>query len=195
MADLKVKCPKCGKIFIIADQPGIDSKTFTCLVCQTRSLIGQNRFVPQQRQPSLLGEETQYGPISGRGITSEDTQYAETLGKNGKETIVDSLNKLACLIDNSGKNYRLNIGINTIGRKANSSTATVQIAVEDKYMSRNHAVVEVRNVGGQIIYIVKNGANKNPSYLNGSLIGEKDQLILNDGDRLKLGYTELTFKK
>ena len=40
---------------------------------------------------------------------------------------------------------------------------------------------------------VENGANKNPSYLNGALINQFDQLILNNGDRIKMGSTELTF--
>ena len=41
---------------------------------------------------------------------------------------------------------------------------------------------------------MKNTLNKNPSYVNGNLVNEGDQLILNHGDRLKLGFNELTFK-
>ena len=91
--------------------------------------------------------------------------------------------------------YQLCIGINTIGRKAVSSAASVQVATDDRTMSRSHAVIEVRNAGRQTLHILRNGANKNPSYLNGSVIGQKDQLILNNGDSIKMGNTELTFKK
>lgn len=31
--------------------------------------------------------------------------------------------------------------------------------------------------------------------MNGVLIGQHDQLVLNNGDRIKMGGTELTFKK
>lgn len=60
-------------------------------------------------------------------------------------------------------------------------------------MSRSHAIIEVYNQRGQIVHLLKNGANKNPSYLNGALISQFDQLILNNGDRIKMGSTELTF--
>ena len=70
----------------------------------------------------------------------------------------------------------------------------MQIATDDRTMSRSHAVIEVRNESGHTINIIRNGANKNPSYLNGSLIGKQDQLILKNGDRIKMGNTELTFK-
>lgn len=82
-----------------------------------------------------------------------------------------------------------------IGRKATTSSASIQIATDDRTMSRSHAIIEVRNAGGQTIHILRNGANKNPSYLNGSIIARQDQLILNNGDHIKMGNTELTFKK
>lgn len=103
--------------------------------------------------------------------------------------------KVGKLVDAYGATYQLAVGFNTIGRKASSSTASVQIATDDRTMSRNHAVIEVRNAGGQLLHILKNGANKNPSYLNNALVNQGDQLILNNGDRLKMGNTILTFKK
>lgn len=98
-------------------------------------------------------------------------------------------------MDNYGRSYQLMIGINSIGRKATTSSATVQIDTADRTMSRNHALIEVRNSGGQVLHILKNGANKNPSYLNGTLVEASDQLILNNGDRVKFGSTELVFRK
>ena len=75
-----------------------------------------------------------------------------------------------------------------------TSNATVQIDDPNGYMSRNHASIEVRERGNQLLYIMKNTLNKNPSFVNGNLVNEGDQLILNHGDRLKLGFNELTFK-
>lgn len=198
MAELKVKCPNCGKVFIIADQQGIEKKTFTCSVCKTRSIIGPNLIVVKPKPASPVSEETQYGPAFCGSSTGEETQYKPSGASAAEETVFKSdiaAQKTAQLVDNFGRSYPLRVGINTIGRKANSSTASVQIAVEDRFMSRSHAIIEVRNAGGQFIYILKNGANQNPSYLNGTIVGASDQLILNNGDRLKFGYTELIFKK
>ena len=114
----------------------------------------------------------------------------------GEETrIAPPQTKVGQLVDANGVSYPLSVGFNTIGRKATTSTASIQIATDDRTMSRNHTVIEVRNIGGQLLHILKNGDNKNPSYLNNVLMGEDDKLILNDGDCLKLGYTILTFKK
>lgn len=101
--------------------------------------------------------------------------------------------KTGKLVDAMGRCYQLKQGSNTIGRKATTSSATVQIQTTDRTMSRSHAIIEVYNQRGQTVHLLKNGANKNPSYLNGALISQFDQLILNNGDRIKMGSTELTF--
>lgn len=50
--------------------------------------------------------------------------------------------------------YTLSLGINTIGRKAQTSNATVQIDTDDLTMSRSHSIIEVRKLktGGYIHY-------------------------------------------
>lgn len=119
-------------------------------------------------------------------------------GGNGSEaTRIGHVPNVAIgsLVDVSGRIYSLRLGINTIGRKASTSTASVQIHTADRTMSRRHAIIDVRQAGGGIVHILKNGANKNPSYLNGTLIGRTDQFVLNNGDHIKMGSTELTFKK
>lgn len=183
---IKVKCPSCGKVLILDDKPNIEKLSFVCPACKGKYLVGNCQRIVEKPQVTT-GEETQ---IVGYKNTSsgEETQI---VGYNNK---VSAVAKAGTLVDNFGKSYQLNIGINTIGRKANSSTATVQIDTTDRTMSRSHAVIEVRNAGGKIIHILKNGANKNPSYHKGILIGPADQMVLNNGDRVKFGTTELTFK-
>lgn len=177
MSEIKIKCPSCGKILRLMDSPTINTSTFTCPVCKEKHIVGSCQRYVEQPKPSSSNEETQYGPSTQRQSSSEETQIVGQLA------------------DVMGRTYQLQLGVNTIGRKGTTSPATVQIETNDLTMSRNHAIVEVCNAGGQIIHILRNGANKNPSYFNGTLIGPTDQLILNNGDRVKLGSTELTFKK
>lgn len=199
MSEIKIKCPTCGKILRLLDSPTINTATFTCPVCKEKHVVGNcQRLVERPKPQQSAGEETQYGPTASRMGGGEETQYAGNgHSASGEETRIYSAPqpKIGALVDNLGRTYKLRLGINTIGRKASTSSATVQIDTTDRTMSRSHAIVEVRNAGGQLIHILKNGANKNPSYHNGSLIGPSDQMILNNGDRVKFGSTELTFKK
>lgn len=199
MSEIKIKCPTCGKILRLQDSPTINTASFTCPVCKEKHVVGKcQRLVEQPKPQQPVGEETQYGPTISRMGGSEETQYAGSgYFTNGEETQIYSTSQshIGFLVDNLGRKYRLCLGINTIGRKASTSSATVQIETTDRTMSRSHAVIEVRNAGGQIMHILKNGANKNPSYHKGSIVGPSDQMILNNNDKVKFGSTELTFKK
>lgn len=191
MNEIKIKCPTCGKILRLADAPNISQATFTCPVCREKHTVGKCSRIAESPMGNS-GEETRIGGCSS--TIGEETRITS----GGDETRIGSAPQQQAaghLADNNGRCYRLSLGINTIGRKASTSTATVQIYTDDRYMSRSHAVIEVRQMGGQVVHLLKNGANKNPSYLNGSLIGANDQLILNDGNRLIFGKTELIFKK
>ena len=199
MNEIKIKCPTCGKVLRLQDAPNIDAAFFTCPVCKEKHIVGKcQRYVEQPKSIAPTGDETQYGGVYMQHLGGDETRMASDVRHEYcDETCIGgtSTARVGMLVDNKGASYQLCSGINTIGRKATSSSASVQIATDDRTMSRSHAIIEVRNAGGQILHILRNGANKNPSYLNGSVIGQKDQLILNNGDRIKMGNTELTFKK
>ena len=195
MSEIKVKCPTCGKVLRLNETPTINKATFTCPNCKEKHVVGNcQRYTPAPSKPAApSADETRYGNMaSAPSQGGDETRYA-----GGDETLVGAppQPKVGMLVDSNGAAYQLAVGFNTIGRKASSSTASVQIPTDDRTMSRNHAVIEVRNAGGQLLHILKNGANKNPSYHNNMLVGPGDQLILNNGDRLKMGNTVLTFKK
>lgn len=198
MAEIKIKCPTCGKILRLPETPTINTSAFTCPVCKDKHVVGKcQRFIEKPMSVQNSGEETQYSSTT-TNCKGEETEY---LGSKqipgGEETQIHNspLTSIGCLVDKFNHEYALCMGINTIGRKASSSSATVQIITQDRTMSRSHAIIEIRNAGGQMVHILRNGANKNPSYHNGVLIGSSDQMILNNGDTVKFGSTELTFKK
>lgn len=197
MNEIKIKCPTCGKVLRLQDAPNINAAFFTCPVCEEKHVVGKcQRYVEQPKPMVSSGDETRYGGASARQGGDETRIGSQPQCGGSDETRIGSASSPAVgvLMDNMGRTYQLRLGINTIGRKAASSPASVQIATYDRTMSRSHAVIDVSHAGGKTIHILRNGANKNPSFLNGSLIGQQDQLILNNGDRIKMGNTEMTFK-
>lgn len=197
MNEIKIKCPTCGKVLRLQDAPNINAASFTCPVCEEKHVVGKcQRYVEQPKPMVSSGDETRYGGASARQGDDETRIGSQPQCGGSDETRIGSASSPAVgvLVDNLGRTYQLRSGINTIGRKAASSPASVQIATDDRTMSRSHAVIDVSHAGGKTIHILRNGANKNPSFLNGSLIGQQDQLILNNGDRIKMGNTEMTFK-
>lgn len=197
MNEIKIKCPTCGKVLRLQDAPNINAASFTCPVCEEKHVVGKcQRYVEQPKPMVSSGDETRYGGASARQGGDETRIGSQPQCGGSDETRIGSASSPAVgvLMDNMGRTYQLRLGINTIGRKAASSPASVQIATDDSTMSRSHAVIDVSHAGGKTIHILRNGANKNPSFLNGSLIGQQDQLILNNGDRIKMGNTEMTFK-
>lgn len=197
MNEIKIKCPTCGKVLRLQDAPNINAASFTCPVCEEKHVVGKcQRYVEQPKPMVSSGDETRYGGASARQGDDETRIGSQPQCGGSDETRIGSASspEVGVLMDNMGRTYQLRLGINTIGRKAASSTASVQIATNDRTMSRSHAIIEVSNAGEKTIHILRNGANKNPSYLNGTLIGPQDQLILNNGDRIKMGNTEMTFK-
>lgn len=198
MGEIKIKCPTCGKILRLQDAPNINAASFTCPVCKEKHVVGKcQRYVEQPKPTASSGDATRYRSAFAQQQGGDEARIgSQPQHGSGDETRIDSASRPAVgvLVDNMGRTYALRSGINTIGRKASSSAATVQIATDDRTMSRSHAVIEVSNAGGNTIHILRNGANKNPSYLNGTVIGPQDQLILNNGDRIRMGNTEMTFK-
>ncbi len=196
MSEIKIKCPTCGKVLRLEDAPNINSAHFTCPVCKEKHLVGICQRLTEQPNPSSAYDETRYGSAFIKQQYSTDETALSRQG-GCDQTKIESAQKqsVGVLTDNIGNSYHLQLGVNTVGRKAASSTASVQISTDDRTMSRSHAIIEVCNTGGRLIHILRNGANKNPSYLNDTLIGQQDQLILNNGDRIIMGGTELTFKK
>ena len=186
MNEIKIKCPTCGKVLRLQDAPNINAASFTCPVCEEKHVVGKcQRYVEQPKPMVSSGDETRYGGASARQGGDETRIGSQPQCGGSDETRIGSASSPAVgvLMDNMGRTYQLRLGINTIGRKAASSPASVQIATDDRTMSRSHAVIDVSHAGG-----------KTPSFLNGSLIGQQDQLILNNGDRIKMGNTEMTFK-
>ena len=97
-------------------------------------------------------------------------------------------------IFHGAQEYSLHKGQNTIGRKAKTGHAEVQIS-DDRYMSRQHAVITIKEGGSGLEHHLQPTNPKNPIKVNGRLLQNADIVVLQWGDRLTFGHTELVFER
>ena len=92
------------------------------------------------------------------------------------------------------KTVCLKRGINTLGRMSPNSTSNLQLPVNDTFMSRNHATIEVvLTTNGVFEHRLSDLGSQNGTYYNGDRL-EKDAIIrLTPGDVIKIGHTRLKF--
>lgn len=176
---IKIKCPTCGAILSVMDDPSNEGKSVRCPACKEK-----HRFVEFKLVKPLLDEDkTCIGP------SIQDGDHTQLPGLS-ESTIGSLLNE----IDN--QNYLLKEGLNLIGRKTyqQEPAATVPIDTEDRGFSRKHLYIEVvKGADGIFRHYAYNAANKNETRVNGSPLVEGDKVILHSGDRIESSKTTLIF--
>lgn len=216
---IKIKCSHCGAILAVRNQAGLASKRVTCPVCKSQELFSSYRVVDDVMRNAGGGqaglddyEPTEYpGGRGGNYAADGPTRYAgsrddtvtdETLGPAGADpktrtaacNINFTLGKL--LVPSTGQSYRLKPGRNVIGRKAQSSSADFQIAGDDKRMSREHLVIEVKKERGKgfVHYISLFKERCNRTEVGRTMLEYGDCIILHHGDKVRLPGAEVKFE-
>lgn len=101
----------------------------------------------------------------------------------------------------AGDRYSLNEGVNTIGRRAPTSEATLQIDTTDQSMSRLHACLRVERLkSGRVKAILSDArppekAALLPIRFDDDPLFPEDAIVLANGDTFILGQTKLTYRK
>lgn len=94
--------------------------------------------------------------------------------------------------------FKLNKGINVIGRAAKNADPEVNIALptKDYYMGRKHILINVEliNETGHFKHVIVDNNSKNGTKLNGNEIPKGVQLILNKGDIITMGHTSFVLR-
>jgi pSer/pThr/pTyr-binding forkhead associated (FHA) protein len=94
-----------------------------------------------------------------------------------------------------GISYNLEEGQNIVGRKGMTSKATIQIATQDRYMSRQHCSITVTTLpDGTKKAVLSNYQNKNLTTIDGQEIETGDAIRLVNGNRITMGHTTVVFK-
>lgn len=92
--------------------------------------------------------------------------------------------------------FPLNEGVILIGRKSESSNASIRIETTDRSMSREHIKIEVKKdpKGGYKHYLSDNNS-KNHTLYNSSCLENGEVVVLKDNDEIIIGRTVLRFNE
>ena len=163
----KVVCENCSKVLTVANPKGLRSAYCVCGLCHSK--IEVNFYV----------EDNNVNTTFGGG----DDKLATSLPSTG-----GNVEQEAFLLVN-GREYKLALGNNIVGRWSPTSQSNVQIVGEDSFLSRQHIQVNVyRMADGKLRLTVKNYKNKNETLVNGKPLGN-DILVVADGDVIVMADT------
>ena len=190
----RIKCPKCGIVLDVKNSKNETEKQITCPQCKTplkvtfpQPMEAGTYIAP--KKPIINDGATQLGGgLSGatqlRGGLAGATQLGPSKPKQEKAKLMFN-----------GVSYPLEEGQNIVGRKASTSTATIQIETTDRYMSRQHCCITVSTLpDGTKKAVLSNYQNKNKTTIDGQEIATGDAIRLTDGNSITMGHTTVTFK-
>ena len=186
----RVKCPQCNAVLDVKNSKNEEVKQITCPSCQT---LLQVRFAPQQE--SIEAHTFLEIPQSPQSLDNGETQLAAGMSGATQLNISESQTHTHAELLYGGVNYPLVEGRNIVGRKGNTSKATVQIETADRYMSRQHVAIEVTTLpNGTLKVLLSNYQNKNLTSVDGQPIETGDAIRLTDSNAITMGHSTLTFK-
>lgn len=145
-------------------------------------------FTPQGAQPKQGFSAAEKQAIFNQTI------YAPQQPKPAQQPQQPQPQYAACpMLVLNGQEYHLNVGRNTVGRKAHSSSSLIQIVTDDRYMSRTNAIVEVYRLPNGWQVCISSYNEDNLVKINGLPVPMGDRIILMPGMIITLGRTELLF--
>lgn len=217
--------PQCGVRIKLEYHPSFSEKNvgITCPICKQKSPFNDwKEYVePQQPKPSVQPQASQSRSSRPKPQPQPKPQMRTDEDKTELGNVVHQMNASQSQrqmpkddektdLVNLGQKYtigrlllpgctqpvQLKIGSNIIGRKANSSTATILVDDPSRMMSRTHFYINVRqSVTGMFHSFYLTPGAKNPTFLNGNKVDPDDKYFLNDGDRIRIGDVEIKFEK
>lgn len=199
METKQIKCPNCKVVLDVKNSKNEDVKTITCPKCKA---VLQVKF----HKPAPLEAETYYASPKPKA-QARDNGETQLAGGNNGATILGGAMAGATQLGSFPKKessarlvfedmpYFLEEGQNIVGRKGNTSKATIQIATEDRYMSRQHCSITVTALpDGTKKAVLSNFQNKNLTSIDGQEIETGDAIRLVNGNRITMGHTTVVFK-
>ena len=209
---ITIICPQCRKKTRIPNA-GVPTRTVKCASCQFKgSLMLFQIDTPKpaasnniQRGTPTVIDSSSYrqnpsNTNSGATIIEQrsNTNGCTTIGQNGGTMIesprvatTPSIGYLQIVL--TGQKYVLKQGTNIIGRQHPTSQATIQIATNDGYMSRQHMKIDVLPAGNHMEYRISDNNSTNKVTLNGKQLNPGDIVMLRSGDKITIGHTDLLF--
>ena len=169
MGKIFLVCPNCRTRLSFPEVPGYQDKIVECPICHFKA-----------KANVYQGGAAAKG---GQGSDDEATQLPGSMMQQKSD-----MGQIRVATTN--QRCPLKMGPNVIGRIAQSGKADIQIT-QDPYMSRRHLQIDVvKTVHGIEHHLVEINS-KNIIVLNGKPIQRNDILMLNFGDKLTLGKTDI----
>ena len=160
---IHIKCPNCGKKLILKNKTSqVAGKRLTCPACGKSSVFEEYESV--DIEPQEGGRTEIRSNISGKAVLVDDA---------------------------TGREYQLNVGVNSVGRDARSCNADIRIVTEDFSISRMHAYISVFQAqGGSVRCGISNAQNKFPTKVNGVEVEQDDVISVMPGDRISMAGSD-----
>ena len=169
MDTIRIKCPNCGAILEVVDNPANAGKNVTCPNCKVRNKYSAFKRVILRR------------PVE------DDTTQICVRKEDNIGYLIEELSRVQ---------YPLKEGRNLVGRLTKKSPTKADVAIEtnDLGMSRAHLYLDVvQGVDGHYHVYASNAKNKNETTINGAKLENGDKIGLKHGDVLKLCDTTLIY--
>lgn len=181
---IKIKCPFCGTVLSVKNQPGIENKHVTCPICKNKY-----PFTEFKRTTPSCQEDT-------------DTEYPGMDRKHEEEHTTTELPQMNFTLGRlkvvgTAKAFQLRTGRNVVGRKSVKSQADFQIdTAEKRAMSREHLLIEVKKMPakGFVHYVSLCKEKVNKTFIGNEPLVYGDVLILGHGDVIRLPDATLKFE-
>ena len=180
----EIKCPKCGCVLHVPFNvvPRINDIAKT-----------QLGSFPTEKNTPHDSAETQLGfkPNPAKTNNSGETQLGPTtLPPIAQVQPRLKPGRLVC----NGKEYPLKIGRNIVGRKSQLKPADIMLDVNDQYMSRQHIVIDVQQIGDTLRATIANYQNTNSTLVAGLPLNKGEEFVLSNGMEIKMGDTVIIYR-
>ncbi len=176
--DANVKCPSCKERFKPFDR------------------------LPQSQKDDILHQQKTGNPPSSKIADEETDILDDAYNKNRGKTPVGWL--VVHDENTRSQTYNLFEGKQIAGRKSTTRPCDIMIETNDKLMSRNHFVIEIRNHGGRYSYALSDSNSKNKTYVETKVLSDferqmrrlqpDEELYIEDGAIIQAGQTKIVFK-
>lgn len=168
MAKIHIVCPECSKHLSFEEVPGYQNMVVECPICHFKA----NASVYQNR-------------ANNQKPTGADSMPTEIIYAPHSSVDVGQIRVMS-----TDEVQYLKEGENVIGRRARSGDADIKIS-NDAYMSRRNVRIDVVPASSGYEHRLVEINSTNVVKLNGQPVGRGDIIIINFGDVITLGNTEI----
>lgn len=215
-----ITCPGCGRQFELQRKP---PKTFKCPRCSFSTPFNIVLGMSQSTGTGAVSSQGAIG-MPGAGISAPPTNPGEVPAESAgdKTRVVDGLGisgavtaaneektKMVAALQKQSKRGVFQItfaGVSygvlpipvgktfNVGRRSSDGNALLKLT-PDISMSRVHAMMRTGvNDSGDVNFQIATLKDENPVYVNGKVLPKGKGVTLHNGDRIKMGDTDIVFR-